>query len=1090
MRSGNRTFSNLSEEAYQRLAPMVRRFEEAWRAGPRPVLADFLPRRGDADRPVLLLELLHVDLELRVKAGDALPVVATYFRTYDAEIDRSAAIQLIAAEYDLRRQRQEPGSSLGPWLDRLPEYDAELRELFADYATEPNASPAPTAMHGNEARQATPRDVCRVRPAERYRPVRLHAKGGLGEVLVAQDEELHRMVALKRIQPRQALNEESVRRFLQEAEITARLEHPGIVPVYGLVEGEDGRPCYAMRFIEGETLQRALDRFHADKSRRDQREVRLEQRQLLARFIATCNTLAYAHSHGIVHRDLKPSNVILGKYGETLVVDWGLAKVMAESEGEASPGVRESPGSGTQPTATLTQEGSVMGTPAYMSPEQAEGRLNVCGPATDVYGLGATLYALLTGGPPFPGHDANAILAAARRGAFLPPRQRDGMTPRALEAICLKAMAFRPESRYATALELAADVERWLADEAVSAHREPWTTKARRWLRRHRVLAASVVATLAAATVFLVVLLAIFGEQNTVLRDKNRELTALSDRENAARVQADLDYHIAKEAVDKYLTAVAEDPDLNQGDFNKLRKKLLETALPYYEKFAERAHNGQLPEQERAQAHYRLAQLRVYLGESVMAWANLEESRVIYAKLLEDASSGAGDSATVATYRLNLARVHNSRGILLKELGRRNDARVALRQAVALFEELVTAFPAKPDYRQDLAMSHNNLGVLFTEEGQRAEAAQAFRAAHAAYQFLTTAYPNVRDYRRDLAMSYNNLALLWDKSHADDAESDFRHAIDIAEKLAADFPLEREYRSNLAASHNNLGNLLARLGRTDAAETSFRQAIAREQKLADDSPTVPEYRRALAAAHNNLGLLLASVGRQSEADRAYRYALTHYERLVTEFPARSAYVVQLGNCYANLGQMVRDQGQPAAALPWFDKAIQALQPVVHQEQRLAEAREFLRTARVGRALTLEQLGLRDEAGKEWDQAVDLSEGPERMALRSQRAVFLVRMGRTSHAIAEADQVAASLDPAAETLYNLACVYALASGVTKEDAKQADQHGARAIEFLRKADAAGLFKSRAQVSHLKSDTDLDALRPRPDYVKFLEKLEHP
>src|SRR5437870_1033276 len=143
----------------------------------------------------------------------------------------------------------------------------------------------------------------------RYRPVRLHARGGLGEVHVALDGELPRQVALKRIRRPRAGDPESRRRFLQEAEITARLEHPGVVPVYGLVQDDSGQPCYAMRLIQGETLEAALTRFHAgDTARRDPGERRLALRDLLGRFVAACNTIAYAHSKGVLHRDLKPAN--------------------------------------------------------------------------------------------------------------------------------------------------------------------------------------------------------------------------------------------------------------------------------------------------------------------------------------------------------------------------------------------------------------------------------------------------------------------------------------------------------------------------------------------------------------------------------------------------------------------------------------------------------------------------------------------------------------------------------------------------------------------------------------------------------------
>jgi tetratricopeptide (TPR) repeat protein len=343
--------------------------------------------------------------------------------------------------------------------------------------------------------QGTPLDAG---PGSRYRIVRFHAKGGLGEVYVAEDTELHREVALKEIQPAFAQNSPSRTRFLLEAEITGGLEHPGIVPVYGLGTYGDGRPYYAMRFIKGDNLKEAIQDFHqADLPGRDPGERQLALRQLLGRFVDVCQAVAYAHSRGILHRDLKPGNVMLGKYGETLVVDWGLAKPVGRPDSsllsdEAT--LRPSAASGTAPT----QLGSVVGTPAYMSPEQAAGRWNLLGPASDIYSLGATLYVLLTGQAPFTG-DKEAILAKVQRGVLVPPRRVKPGVPAALEAVCLKAMALRPEDRYATALELAADIEHWLADEPVTAYREPWPARVRRWGRRHRPLVASVAVGLVVA---------------------------------------------------------------------------------------------------------------------------------------------------------------------------------------------------------------------------------------------------------------------------------------------------------------------------------------------------------------------------------------------------------------------------------------------------------------------------------------------------------------------------------------------------------------------------------------------------------------
>jgi Flp pilus assembly protein TadD/tRNA A-37 threonylcarbamoyl transferase component Bud32 len=328
----------------------------------------------------------------------------------------------------------------------------------------------------------------------RYRRLRAHARGGLGEVFVALDGELSREVALKEIQDRFADHPGHRARFLREAEVTGKLEHPGVVPVYGLGVYTDGRPYYAMRFIRGESMHDALRRFHQADERpgRDPGERSLALRELLGRFVAVCNAVGYAHVRGVIHRDIKPANVMLGEYGETLVVDWGLSRVLDQPESEAT--VAEKPillGSGSG--STPTEVGQVVGTPGFMPPEQAQGQHDRVGVASDVFSLGATLYTLLTGQAPYSGED---VLAQARRGEIVPARQRKRSVPPALEAICQKAMAKRPEDRYPTARVLADEVQRWLAGEPVQAWPEPWVVKAGRWVRKHRVLATSTVAAL------------------------------------------------------------------------------------------------------------------------------------------------------------------------------------------------------------------------------------------------------------------------------------------------------------------------------------------------------------------------------------------------------------------------------------------------------------------------------------------------------------------------------------------------------------------------------------------------------------------
>ncbi len=353
---------------------------------------------------------------------------------------------------------------------------------------------------------------------KRFRIVRNHAKGGLGEVFVAVDAEFNREVALKEIQLTHAHDPVSRARFLLEAEITGGLEHPGIVPVYGLGTYADGRPYYAMRFIKGDSLKEAIAAFHADDSlKRDPGRRSLELRKLLRRFLDVCNAIEYAHQRGVLHRDLKPGNIMVGRYGETLVVDWGLARI----KGNADYGVA-SDESTLKPLSAGSAEtlpGSALGTPGYMSPEQAAGEYERLGPWSDVNSHGATLHYLLTGKSPFGGRDVGAILRAAQKGDFPRPREAEPSIDVVLEAVCLKAMALKPEDRYGSPRALADDIERWSADEPVAAHREGLRERLSPWARRHRAWVQAGAASLA-----MIVLLSIwFAVQQTRSAEKLRD---------------------------------------------------------------------------------------------------------------------------------------------------------------------------------------------------------------------------------------------------------------------------------------------------------------------------------------------------------------------------------------------------------------------------------------------------------------------------------------------------------------------------------------------------------------------------------------
>jgi WD40 repeat protein/serine/threonine protein kinase len=332
-------------------------------------------------------------------------------------------------------------------------------------------------------------------PGMRYRLIRPHAVGGIGQVWLAYDADLGRTIALKELRAERAQDARIAARFVREARITGQLQHPGIVPVYELVPGPpdpDGTepPFYTMRFVQGRTLTDAARAYHEKRAAGGAGPLDLVA--LLNAFVNVCNTVAYAHSRGVIHRDLKGQNVVLGDFGEVIVLDWGFAKLVDSPEDDGAA-------AGLDPTAPPDQTllGQVVGTPAYMAPEQAASRPDLIDCRTDVYGLGAILYEILTGRPPFTGEDNREVLRQVREKE--PPRPEavcPGVPP-ALAAVCLRALARDRANRYPSATDLAREVQRWLADEPVAAYRDPPPARLRRWARRHKPVVAGLIVLLA-----------------------------------------------------------------------------------------------------------------------------------------------------------------------------------------------------------------------------------------------------------------------------------------------------------------------------------------------------------------------------------------------------------------------------------------------------------------------------------------------------------------------------------------------------------------------------------------------------------------
>jgi PAS domain S-box-containing protein len=305
---------------------------------------------------------------------------------------------------------------------------------------------------GKYALTRSPRTI-----GDRIRLRTMHSSGGIGEVWLAHDELLQREVALKRLKSEQSGSANHRNRFFREARITGQLDHPGIVPVYDYSTSEDGTQCYyTMRFVQGRTLRQVIRAFHAERQASDFPLVGGDLLELLSYFSSICNTMAFAHSRGVIHRDIKGDNIIVGDFGEVIILDWGLAKELDVDE------TIDPEDSDAVINAGRTLHGQLLGTPSYMAPEQALGKLDALDHRTDIYGLCAVLYEILTGRPPFIGDDVHEVISAVIENEPTPPRELVPEIPFDLEKTCLRGLSKDPAERHRSVMELDSELRSWL----------------------------------------------------------------------------------------------------------------------------------------------------------------------------------------------------------------------------------------------------------------------------------------------------------------------------------------------------------------------------------------------------------------------------------------------------------------------------------------------------------------------------------------------------------------------------------------------------------------------------------------------------
>jgi tetratricopeptide (TPR) repeat protein len=576
-----------------------------------------------------------------------------------------------------------------------------------------------------------------------------------------------------------------------------------------------------------------------------------------------------------------------------------------------------------------TEAGQVLGTPAFMPPEQANGQPDL-GPAADVYALGAILYKLLTGQHPYRGDSHGAVLAQVRSGPPPPPQRINAAAPDALAAVCVKAMARRPVDRYASADDLARDVSRWLADEPVSAYREPPSARLARWGRRNRTMVASILAALLIAVAGLSVGLVLLGREQAhtaAERDsKERALLEAEENEQKARTAGRLAEHNerkavtarrrARRALDRFSSQVVSTLLAQQTHLSPEHRKMLRDVLADYAEFAEAPDTDETARAEVADAHVRMALIRRALGEHAEAARAITRARQLYRLLIADVPGSL-------RYRIDLANALNNTGVIHHKEARMKEAAEAFQEAVRIERDLPAGARLTDEDESVFHLGRTNLGNLYVETGRFKDAEAVFRAAleRCTRRLARRKVPSRQD-RSDLAFVLSSLGGLLDHDRPQQAEPLLKRAGDLLRGLLKDFPNHLEFTVRLSAINVKLAMLRARTGRADEAERTFRAVAAEYRKLVERFPATPGHRSELALALHNLGRFLQEVGRLGDAEQPYREALALRQRLVADSPGVPDYQYGLAMSCNNLGNLLCDVGQFAEAVKLLRRGLE------------------------------------------------------------------------------------------------------------------------------------------------------------------------
>jgi serine/threonine protein kinase/tetratricopeptide (TPR) repeat protein len=843
-------------------------------------------------------------------APDTLPSPESGERLAPVAVDAAADATLAAPTSDARAPVAPAQGSIAA---------REPRSMADKLAGKTLDHPSKGKVHTSDAELGTLPEV----DMDHYSAEAEVARGGMGRILAARDRRLGRPVAIKELI---GAGSEAAIRFRREALITARLQHPGIVPVYEAGRWPSGEPFFAMKLVAG----RPFDKVIAEARTLPDRIA------LLPRILAATEAIAYAHSQRVIHRDLKPGNILIGDFGETVVIDWGLAKDLdavdvddsgsvaarstsrpvrsaGDSDARTQPQRKAKSGAGagsendgavrdaqTGDTSTLTIVGSVMGTPAYMAPEQARG--DTVDERADVFSLGAMLYHLLAGVPPYEAKTATDVIAAAVLGKIKPLEDRAKGVPPDLLAIVQRAMTAEPSARYATAGELAEELRRFLTGQLVGAHRYTAWQRVARFVRRHR-----------AAVAIAMVAVVGFAVGGTVAV---RRIVEARDRAEVQRQLAIKHRHAAERLV-----------DFMQTDLSKRLEPMgrLDLMVPlgtevkrYFEDLADAPGGMRAEDTDRmARALRAIANADDKSGNTDEAIASWNEVRDRLAKLLAVAPGDAG----AYDRKLILAQTE-------VDLGRAIYARGEIDEAAALYagaaKALAELLVVQPQHRETLLSAgnaHDLLGDLLRNHGKVDESLEEYTAARQLREKLSDAHPDDREAINALSTSHFKLGSVhYSRGETTEGLAEYRACAKLRESLAQLEPDNPTWQQGQVQVDTQIADLQREMGDLAGALATYDATLPIADGLQHRDPTNTEWRRLRGNLLSDFGFTLVDAGRYEDALERFAQARENHTKLVERDASNASWQVDMSRILTRTGDAQLALGDYAAALEVLEQA--------------------------------------------------------------------------------------------------------------------------------------------------------------------------